>query len=130
MSRDSFPSSYKRPLYRSRKGWVLGVCRGLADYTEIPVGWMRLLFIVVSVFAFPLPLIAYVIAAIFMKPAPSEPMRNDEDEAFYNTYRDSPSLAMSRLRRKFDQLDRRARRLEDVVTDRQYDWDERLRRGR
>lgn len=124
-------TTYDRPLYRSRRGWIFGVCRGIAEYRDIPVFWVRFLLVILLLITSGLPTLAYLIAAIFMKPEPKGGVRfdNDEDEAFYNTCMDSPSLALSRVRRRFEQLDRRARRLEDIVTDRTYDWDERLKRN-
>jgi phage shock protein C len=35
-------------------------------------------------------------------------------------------MATQRLKRMFDNLDRRIRRMEDTVTARDYDWDRRL----
>ncbi|MGA1204209.1 MAG: PspC domain-containing protein [Opitutales bacterium] len=36
-SRKNVPLSASRTLYRSRKGLIFGVCRGLADYADIHV---------------------------------------------------------------------------------------------
>ena len=51
------------------------------------------------------------------------------DEEFYSSYAASKTMALSRLKKRFDQLERRARRIENVITDREYEWDERLRRS-
>lgn len=115
-------------LYRSRKGIFFGVCRGLADYFDFSVFWMRVLCIVaffVSGF-FPI-VIAYVAAALLMRLEPVLPLENDGDAEFYNSYTTSRPMALRRLRNTFDSLDRRIQRMEDIVTARDYDWDERLR---
>jgi phage shock protein C len=35
-------------------------------------------------------------------------------------------MAIRRLKRTFDNLDRRIRRIEDIVTARDYEWEQRL----
>jgi phage shock protein C len=117
-----------RPLYRSRQGWVLGVCQGIADFSGIAVLWIRLGCIGVMIFSGFWPLfIGYVVAAIFMKPAPLVQPRDDQDWEFYAAYSSDRRLALARLRRQFDSLDRRTRRMEERITNREYDWERRLR---
>jgi phage shock protein C len=65
-----------------------------------------------------------------MKPEPVAPINNADDEEFYNSYTASRSMAMDRLKRTFDHLDRRLRRMEDTVTAREYDWDQRLNQSK
>lgn len=54
ISGKKFPAGYDkydnshRQLFRPQSGWVLGVCAGLALYFKIPVGIVRLGFIVLS----------------------------------------------------------------------------------
>lgn len=118
----------KKTLYRSRGGWILGVCEGLARYAEISVVWVRLLFII-AVFAtwiFPVAL-AYLMLAIFLRPEPILEPENEGEEEFYNSLSSNRELALKRLRERFEGLERRARRLEHEATEQQSDWDERLR---
>ncbi len=61
-----------------------------------------------------------------MKPEPVVPFQSVEDEDFYNTYVSSRSMALHRLKKTFENLDRRIRRMEDIVTAPDYDWDSRL----
>lgn len=124
-------NSPRRPLARSRNGWIFGVCRGLADYAEISVVWVRLLafvgFFLTS--GWPLVLI-YIVAAIFMRPrADVEAPRNAEEWDLHCAYTTDRSMAVQRLKRKFDQLDRRTRRMEGIVTDREFDWERRFNSG-
>jgi len=119
-----------RPLYRSRHGWLFGVCEGLADYSQIPVGWIRVLVIFLAIFtAFWPTFFGYIIAAILMKPAPHSAPVDDEDWEFYNAYISNRKMALSRLKRKFDNLDRRTSRIESIVTDKEYDWERRFQSG-
>ena len=38
---------WRKAPYRSRSGMIFGVCRGLADYLDFPVFWMRVIWLVV-----------------------------------------------------------------------------------
>ena len=115
------------PLYRARDGVIFGVCKGIARHLDFPVFWMR----VITAIAFLLTgiwpiLIAYIVGALMMKPEPVIPFETEDDQEFYNSYVSSRSMALGRLKRTFDNLDRRIRRMEDIVTARDYDWESRL----
>lgn len=114
-------------LYRSRSGLIFGVCRGMADYFEFPVVVLRLLAIFLSLFTGIWPFVgAYIVAALVLKPEPVIPFREDTDQEFYESYVNSRTMALHRLKRTFDNLERRIRRLESMVTARDYDWERRL----
>ena len=113
--------------YRSRRGWIFGVCRGLSDYFDFSAFWMRVLFVLGFIFTGFWPVgIAYIVAALVMKAEPMVAFRSEQEAEFYSTYSSSRGMACNRLRRTFDTLDRRLQRLEGIVTDRAYDWDRRL----
>ncbi len=120
-------SESRTTLYRSRKGMICGVCKGIAEYYSFDVFWTRVLAVVAALFVSIWPaVIMYVIAAMVMKPEPVLPLETDEDEEFYHSYSGSRSMALQRLKRTFGNLDRRIQRLESAVTTRDYDWEERL----
>lgn len=60
-------SKSRKKLRRSRDGIIWGVCKGLADWLEIPAGFVRVLYLVLLMITgfFPLGL-AYILAAIFI----------------------------------------------------------------
>ena len=68
----------------------------------------------------------YIVAALVMKIEPVLPFETEEDHEFYHSYAASRSMALSRLKRTYDSLERRLQRLEGTVTARDYDWEERL----
>ena len=114
-------------LYRSRRGIILGVCRGLAEYFNISVFWVRAIAVGGLIFTGLWPVVGiYLLAAVIMKPEPVVPFTSADDQEFYNSYTASRSMALDRLKRTFDNLDRRLRRMEDTVTAREYDWERRL----
>lgn len=116
-------------LYRSRSGMVCGVCKGIAQYYGFDVFWTRAGAVALALMTAFWPCVfLYVIAAMVMKPEPVLPLESEEDEEFYNSYSGSRTMALHRLKRTYDNLDRRIQRLESAVTARDFDWDERLNR--
>jgi phage shock protein C len=120
----------RRTLYRSRRGWIFGVCQGLADYADIPVFWIRVGALAATLFTGFWPMfLLYIVAAIFLRPAPVVEFTDDEDWNFYQTYVADRKMALVRLKRRFEALDRRTRRMENIVTNNEYDWDRRFQSG-
>jgi phage shock protein C len=119
--------TYNRGFYRSRTGVILGVCRGLADYFDLNVFWIRIILLFMLVISGIWPtLLLYFIASLLMKPEPVKPIDTEEEKEFYDSYTESRQRAASRLKRRYQNLDRRIRRMEDVVTAREFDWDSKL----
>ena len=118
----------RRGLYRSRRGAILGVCRGIAQYFDISLFWTRVIVIVGTCFSgFWLGIGLYLLAALIIKPEPILPLEDDSDREFYHSYAGSRVMALQRLKRTYDNLDRRIQRMEAIVTAREYDWDRRIR---
>ncbi len=118
-------------LYRSRSGLFLGVIKGIANYFDFSVFWARVLAVasIFFFFGFWFPFL-YIGAAFLLKPEPVIPLETEDDREFYSSFTSERRLAISRLKRTFDSLDRRIRRMETIVTDREYDWDRRLNEDR
>ncbi|UCE74434.1 MAG: PspC domain-containing protein [Methanomassiliicoccales archaeon] len=61
-----------RKLYRStRDKWIAGVCGGIAERYNHDPTLIRILWIVLTIFAFPAGIIAYILLWIFVKKYPS-----------------------------------------------------------
>jgi len=106
---------------------ILGVCKGIAEYLDVSVVWVRVAAILITLFGmFWWTIIAYIIAGLVMKPEPVVPFESEADQEFYNSYVSSRPMAIHRLKRTYDSLERRIRRIEDIVTKRDYDWEARL----
>lgn len=115
-------------LYRARDGWIFGVCKGIANYLDFSVLLCRVVAVIVFIFSGFWPIVVlYLVAALLMKPEPVLPLQSDEDREFYHSYVSSRSMALHRLKQTFDRLERRIRRMEDIVTARDYDWESRLK---
>lgn len=114
-------------LYRSRTGVILGVCKGLAEFFDFSIIGMRVIAVGLLLFSGVWPMvILYFLAALLMKSEPVLPPQTEEEQEFYNSYASSRRMALHRLKRTYDNLDRRIQRLESVVTSREYDWEKRL----
>ncbi|MCF8032470.1 MAG: envelope stress response membrane protein PspC [Desulfarculaceae bacterium] len=123
-----FDNLGRRGLYRSRRGALLGVCRGLAEYFDFSVTWVRVITVAAFIFTGIWPVgVLYLILALIMKPAPVLPTQSEDEEEFYHSYADSRKMALGRLKRTYDGLERRMRRLEDVVTSRDFDWERKVK---
>lgn len=127
MTKHSYTSygSPERTLYRSRKGAFCGVLQGISDYYDVNVTWVRVTFVFLVLCTGLTPLVlAYFVAVLIMKDEPVMPLETAEDEEFYHSYTSSRSMALDRLKRTYDNLDRRIQRIENAVTTRDFDWDE------
>lgn len=116
-----------RGLYRSRDGVLLGVCRGVADYFDLSVFWVRMAVVLIFLLSGFWPVLGvYLVAALLMKPSPVRPIESEDEQEFYDSYVHSPRSAAQRLKRQFDNIDRRIRRMESTVTGKDYDWERRF----
>jgi phage shock protein C len=110
-----------RRLYRNpKRGWVAGVCAGLADYFGLSTGVVRLVMVVLLI-AFTLPtLLGYVIAAMVLERRPEAMQASREEEAFWRSVRLEPSRTARDLARKFQDMERRLRAAEAKVTSSEF----------
>lgn len=124
------PFYHSRQIYRARDGMIMGVMKGLARHFGYSVGWVRFFGVLILLFSGFWPaVIIYLAAGFLMKPEPVIPPQSADEEAFYGAYTGSRGMAIARLKERFERLDRRIRRMEDRVTSRDFDWEERLNRS-
>ena len=117
-------------IYRSRSGIILGVCKGLAEHFDFSIFWTRVIALILLCVAGFLPAIGlYLLAALLMKPEPVIPVRNSAEKEFYDSYMYSREGALQRLKRRYENLQRRIQRMEHIVTSAEYDWENRLNNG-
>lgn len=105
-----------------RRGKIAGVCRGLADYFGWNVKWLRLAWILATVFFFPMPLIVYAVLAVVMKPdrTGGPVYQSSEEERFWRTFSVKPKATFSELKHRFRALDARIAEMEFAVTSSEY----------
>ena len=61
-----------------------------------------------------------------MKPAPVIPLKTEDEQEFYDSYANSRHLAARRIKRRYENLERRIQRMEHIVTAREFDWEDKL----
>ena len=114
-------------IYRSRKGVIFGVCRGLAEHFDFSIVWARVIAVIFLLVTGFWPAIGlYLIATLLMKPAPVIPIKTEAEQEFYDSYANSRHLAARRIKRRYENLERRIRRMEHIVTAREFDWEDKL----
>ena len=99
--------------YRSRDGVFLGLCKGLSEWRDVPVFWVRLALILLTIATSFLPVVLYIVMAFIIPNAP------DKD------WEPKNSSARS-VDHMLDSLERRTQRVEDAVVNRETDWDRRF----
>lgn len=125
-----FEKIFRGGMYRSRNGIVLGVCRGIAEYFDFSVFWTRAVALLLLFFTGLWPIVAlYFIAALIMKPEPVLPLKSEDQQEFYESYVHSPRGATDRLKRRYENLNRRIQRMENYVTSREFDWEHRFNKS-
>jgi phage shock protein C len=115
------PEPSWRRLYRNpRRGWIAGVCAGIADYFGVGTCLVRFL-VLISLLVFTVPtFIAYVVAAFVLERRPETMQASREEEAFWRSVRLEPSRTARDLARKFQDMERRLRAAEAKVTSSEF----------
>jgi len=108
-------------VYRSRRGIFMGVCRGIAEHFNFSVFWLRTIVFFLFLFTGFWPVgVLYIVAGLILKMEPVIPLENEKDQEFYQSYTNSRESAIQRVKRKFDNIDRRIQRMEHTVTSREF----------
>ena len=115
-------------LYRDKDRAILGgVCAGLADWTGVNRGALRII-VVIMTFPFTFVMVAGYIALWLLLPKrPRGLYRDAADQEFWEEVRRSPRDSAGHLHRRFRDLDGRLQRMEAWVTSSEYRIDRELR---
>ena len=115
------PEPSWRRLYRNpRRGWIAGVCAGLAAYFGVGACLIRFL-VVVSLVIFTVPtFLAYLLAAALIPRKPEDLYASGAEEVFWRSVRTEPTQTVGELRHKFREMERRLRSMEGWVTSREF----------
>jgi phage shock protein C len=99
-----------------RNGKFMGVCAGIADYTGFDVLWVRIGFVLTTLFGFPFPLIAYLVIGWMADAKPGALYAHEdadpEDRRFWQKTRAAPGRSIREVRSSFRDVDRRLRDIE------------------
>ena len=101
--------------------------RRIKDYFDFSVFWVRAIVVICLILSGFWPITGlYFLAALLMKPEPAIPIHSNDEQEFYDSYVSSRRGAVDRIKRRYENLERRIRRMEHTVTSREFDWDSRL----
>ena len=114
----------RRRLYRDpERGWIGGVCAGIAAYLAVPVFWVRLLT-VLPLFSPLMPL-----SVLRIPVPPDELYESDEQREFLHSLNAAPSTTFGELRHRMRDLEHRVRRMEAYVTSPEFDFEQGMRQS-
>jgi phage shock protein C len=126
---DSFFLS--RGIYRNTaKGWIAGICAGLADFIGVRPRWVRIAFIILSMITHGFAIIAYIALVFIMKKSAggvsagavkwSEGIRPEnmfaDRYASFTAPQATPASRLIELKTRFTALDARLSRIEATIT--------------
>ena len=120
-----------RRLYLDKdRGKIAGVCAGIADYLDWDVNIVRIIWVVATVFGMPFMIVGYIVAAWLLDPKPGSAYSRSHFR-WHDTEMSrepiSPRYRFADAKARFEQLERRLRNIESVVTSREFQMDRELR---
>ena len=120
MSHEIYEQEFSKGAFiASRNGIILGVIRGISEYFDFSVFWGRTIAVILLLVSGFWPVTGlYFLAALLMKPAPVLRIDSDDAHDFYDSYVHSRPRAVNRIKRRYDNIEQRIRRMEDAVTSR------------
>jgi len=101
-------SSERTTLYRDKQHAKLtGLCAGIADYTGVSVGWVRIgaLLMIPLTGLWVIP--AYFIASLFLPKKPPHLYVDAQEQKYWQRVRQSPQRTAREIRARFRDVDRR-----------------------
>ena len=127
-ARASEPSWDRTRIYRDReRGWIAGVCAGIAEHIGTEPALVRLVAVLGLVFFFVPAVVAYLAFALVLKPRPPTLFASADEESFFRGLRNDPGGALGGIRARFAGLERRLARAERLVTSEEFDLRRRFR---
>jgi phage shock protein C len=115
-------------VYRDReRGWIAGVCAGIADHLETEPALVRIVAVICLVFFFLPTLVAYAAFAFVLKPKPAALFSSTAEEQLWRSLRSDPGGVLHGLRERFHALERRLGQAETLVTSDEFDLRRRFR---
>ena len=101
-------NSPRTTLYRDKhNGKLMGVCAGIADYTGANVMWIRLAAVFLTFATQGVALLAYFIAGFLLNKKPPHLYRDESEQKYWQSVRQSPKRTAREIRANFRDIDRR-----------------------
>ncbi len=106
---------------------LAGVCAGLAEYFGFNTRALRLVTAISAIFFAPFVVTSYIVLAILLPSRPVEPQLDERQKQFWRGVSNAPADVFSAVRYRTRELERRIRRMEAIVTSREFDFDRELK---
>ncbi|QDH34247.1 envelope stress response membrane protein PspC [Porphyrobacter sp. YT40] len=100
-------NSPRTTLYRDKhNAKLMGVCAGIADYTGINVFWFRIGMVILAI-TMGWPILAYFVAGLLLNKKPPYLYRDESEQKYWQSVRQSPKRTAREIRASFRDIDRR-----------------------
>jgi phage shock protein C len=107
-------TSERTTLYRDKQnGKLMGVCAGIADYTGVQVGLVRLGMIILMGMTSGGILPLYFLAGLFLQKKPAHLYVDAQEQKYWQRVRQSPQRTAREIRARFRDVDRRLAEVEN-----------------
>lgn len=107
-------NSPRTTLYRDKQNSkFLGVCAGIADYTGVNVGWVRLGAVLLTFAIGPFTIPAYFVAGMVLNKKPPHLYVDQQEEKYWQRVRQSPKRTAREIRARFRDIDHRLAEVEN-----------------
>jgi phage shock protein C len=111
------PPSQTRFYRNKRKGKLMGICAGIADYTGFDISLVRITFVAAIFLSSGSILPVYFVAGWIAPNKPRELESTDREEReFWQSVRRSPTRTAREIRLRLKDIDRRLGDVENYVT--------------
>jgi phage shock protein C len=107
------------------RGWVAGVCAGIADHLGIGVAPVRVVAVLALTLFFVPTVVIYLVLAVVLPRKPAGPVGDADEAAFWRGLASDPPRGVRDLRRRMADIERRVVGMEAFVTSEEFE----LRRG-
>ncbi len=116
-------------LYKDeRRGRIMGVCAGIADYFDVRPSMVRLLTVIAAfITGFFFTIAAYVLLGFILEAKPEEIATDPEEEKFWRKARTKPEYTKVDLRNRYEDIEHRIRKMEAYMTSKQFRLNRELR---
>jgi phage shock protein C len=107
-------NSPRTTLYRDKQnGKSMGICAGIADYTGVNVGWVRLgaLVLIPMTGGWIIPI--YFVAGMILNKKPSHLYVDKDEQKYWQRVRQSPKRTAREIRARFRDIDHRLAEVEN-----------------
>ncbi|WP_020410781.1 envelope stress response membrane protein PspC [Hahella ganghwensis] len=127
MNKATKENGYNRDLYRDpSKGWIAGVCAGVAEAYGQPVWLARILMLTIFIFSGSLGLLMYIAGYFLLGKRPVGLEQPSSTRPLFD-YGETASMRARQLAERMAEVDRRIQAMERYVTSNRFKVNEQFK---